>query len=199
MAKIDPNEICVIIYTSGTTGNPKGVELSHDNVVANLRGLDDLWRDNMGDQTTLAFLPWAHVFGQTAELHSILAIGSCMGIVSNREQILESLGMIKPTVIMSVPVLFNKVYDGVQKKVNEGSPVAKKLFTMAMEVARERNHMLEFGQTPGALLNFKHSIADKIVLSKIRDRLGGNMQVSLDFRGVISLHWWCFVSCGVVN
>lgn len=176
VAKINPSEICTIIYTSGTTGNPKGVELSHDNVVANLRGLDDLWRDEMATQTSLAFLPWAHVFGQTAELHSMLAIGSAMGIVSNREQILESLDLIKPTVILSVPVLFNKVYDGVQKKVGEGSPVAKKLFTMAMAVARERNHMLEFGQTPGALLNFKHSIADKLVLSKIRDKLGGRME-----------------------
>jgi long-chain acyl-CoA synthetase len=77
---------------------------------------------------------------------------------------------------MSVPILFNKIYDGVMKKVNEGSPVAKTLFHKALAISRERNHMLEFGEKPSAWLNFKHSIADKVVLSKIRDRLGGRLR-----------------------
>ena len=176
VARIKPSELSTVIYTSGTTGKPKGVELSHDNVVANLRGLDFQWQNELEDNTSLAFLPWSHVFGQTAELHSLLAIGSSLGIVSKREEILEALPMIRPTVIMSVPVLFNKVYDGVIKKVNEGSPITKKLFFAALGVARERNHLLEFGNTPSAWLDFKHGIADKVVLSKIRDKLGGRLK-----------------------
>jgi len=171
-----PGEISTIIYTSGTTGNPKGVELSHGNVVANLRGLDYLWQAELEDNTSLAFLPWAHVFGQTAELHSLLAIGSALGIVSKREEILEAIPLIRPTVIMSVPVLFNKVYDGVMKVINEGSPLKKKLFFAALGVARERNQLLEFGQTPSAFLDFKFNLADKVVLSKVRERLGGRMK-----------------------
>eukprot|EP00605_Chrysophyceae_sp_TOSAG23-4_P001253 GSChrysophyteH1.ASY1.ANO1.1364.1 assembled CDS len=128
IVSLRPSELSTIIYTSGTTGKPKGVELSHENVVANLQGLDYCWQDRLDHMTSLAFLPWSHVFGQTAELHSLLALGSSLGIVSKREEILEALPMIKPSVIMT-------------------------------------------------WLNFKHSIADKVVLSKIRDRLGGNLKM----------------------
>ena len=100
-------------------------------------------------QHPAAYLPWAHVFGQTAELHSLLATGSCMAIVSNREQILESLAIVRPTMIASVPVLFNKVYDGVMKKVKEGSRLSRFVFDAALGVARRRNALLEFGK-PGA-------------------------------------------------
>lgn len=78
---ITEHDICTIIYTSGTTGKPKGVELSHRNIVQDLRGANDLYMkyDNMvelGPQTSLAFLPWAHVFGMTCELHELSATGS---------------------------------------------------------------------------------------------------------------------------
>jgi len=173
---ISPSELCTIIYTSGTTGNPKGVELSHDNVVANLRGLKALWKDALNSHTSLAFLPWAHVFGQTAELHSLLATGSAMAIVSNREQILESLAIVKPTIILSVPALFYRVYDGVQKRIKEGSPVARAVFGWALRTSRRRNECLEFGRAVPALLDFQWRVADKIVFSKIRERLGGRLR-----------------------
>jgi long-chain acyl-CoA synthetase len=176
VADIDPNDLSTIIYTSGTTGQPKGVELTHDNVINNCAGLHAIYDGELDNHTSLAFLPWAHVFGQTAELHSLLASGSALGIVSNREQILESIPMIKPTIIMSVPILFNKVYDGVQKAIAEGSPAKKALFGAALRVARERNELLEFGQPVGAWLNFKHNLADKVVFSKIRERLGGRLR-----------------------
>jgi len=101
--------VSVIIYTSGTTGKPKGVVLSHENLVENLKGLKGIWGHELTDHRSLAFLPWAHVYGQTAELHSLIAAGSAMGIVSNRDFILEALDIIKPTIIMSVPALFNRL------------------------------------------------------------------------------------------
>jgi long-chain acyl-CoA synthetase len=173
---VDPNELCTIIYTSGTTGTPKGVELSHNNIVSNLRGLKELWKDGLDNHISLAFLPWAHVFGQTAELHSLMATGSAMAIVSNREQILESLAIVRPTLICSVPVLFNKVYDGVQKKIKEGSAVSRFVFSSALSVARKRNNLLEHGKPVGALLDLQFKLADKIVFSKIRERLGGRLR-----------------------
>ena len=176
MANIEPQDLSVIIYTSGTTGNPKGVELTHDNVVANCEGLHAIYGSELEEHTSLAFLPWAHVFGQTAELHSLLASGSALGIVGNREQILESIPLIRPTIIMSVPILFNKVYDGVQKAIGEGSGLKQALFKKAMAVARERNELLEFGKPIGKWLDFKHSLADRVVLSKIRERLGGRLR-----------------------
>ena len=101
--------VSVIIYTSGTTGKPKGVVLTHENIVSNLKGLKAIWKDELTNHRSLAFLPWAHVYGQTAELHSLIAAGSAMGIVNNRDLILEALDMIKPTIIMSVPALFNRL------------------------------------------------------------------------------------------
>jgi long-chain acyl-CoA synthetase len=175
MAKMKPNEISTIIYTSGTTGNPKGVELSHDNVVSNCKSSHERWKGKLSGHTSMAFLPWSHVYGQTAELHSLIASGSAMGIVAKREEIVASIGLIKPSVIMSVPMLFNKVFDGVQKAINEGSGLKKSLFNMSMKIARQRNEALEFGKPVSAWLNFKHGIADKVVLSKIRGRLGGNL------------------------
>jgi len=176
VCEVRPDELCTIIYTSGTTGTPKGVELSHDNVCANLRGLKALWKDELNNHISLAFLPWAHVFGQTAELHSLLATGSALAIVSNREQILESLAIVRPTIILSVPVLFNRVYDGVQKKIKEGSVVARSVFNTALAISRRRNECLEFGQPVSAMLNLKWRLADKIVFSKIRERLGGRLR-----------------------
>lgn len=173
---VSANDLAVLIYTSGTTGKPKGVMLSHDNIVQNMLMVKDIMKDNIESNRTLAFLPWAHVYGQTNELHTQMATGSAMGIVSNREQIVESIGLVRPTLILSVPVLFNKVYDGVMKKVGEGSAVTRKVFAAALKVSRERNERLEFGRPVGPWLAAKHRFFDKIVFSKIRDRLGGNVK-----------------------
>ena len=75
---ITADDISTIIYTSGTTGKPKGVELSHRNIIADVKGANQLWRDSgmLGQQTSLAFLPWAHVFGMTCELHQFTSAGT---------------------------------------------------------------------------------------------------------------------------
>ena len=185
--KMSPDELAVIIYTSGTTGVPKGVELSHNNVISNLKDLQVRWEDNLQEKTSLAYLPWAHVFGQTCELHCLIGTGSALGIVEKRELILESIGMIKPSILCSVPVLFNRVFDGVHKKMNSESPLKQKLFHAALKISREKNQLLEEGKSIGAWLNFKHKIVDKIVLSKIRDRLGGNLKLIISGGAAASL------------
>jgi long-chain acyl-CoA synthetase len=83
IAKVSSDHHLVLIYTSGTTGNPKGVILTHDNAMSVLRGLHAL-KGSLDDHVTLAFLPWAHVFGQNTELHAMVSSGSACGIVSNR-------------------------------------------------------------------------------------------------------------------
>ncbi len=175
---IHPSEddLMTIIYTSGTTGKPKGVELSHRNIVTNLMGLKDIWGTKQYNVTSLAFLPWAHVFGQTCELYSMMANGSGMAIVPNREAILESLPMVKPSLMCSVPTLFNKVYDGVMVKMANESPLKQKLFRAALANSRARSEAMEFGRSPGFMVNLKHGLFDKIIFSKIRDRFGGNLK-----------------------
>jgi len=171
------DSLATIIYTSGTTGKPKGVELTHGNIVSDIIGGRHLNREELhGDHTSLAFLPWAHVYGLTSELNSMISSGSALAIVPHRDQLLECLQMAKPTVIFSVPVLFNRIYDGIMKNVAAGPAINRTLFHFALHTARKRNTLLEKGQSVGPILAMQHRLVDKIVLSKIRDRLGGRLR-----------------------
>lgn len=176
---LKPDDVATIIYTSGTTGNPKGVELSQNNIVSNLLALKSIWKNELNkDNVALAFLPWAHVFGQTAELHSAILNGAALGIVPNREQILESFQLIKPTVLVSVPALFNRIYDAVNSKILQASPLKQKLFHVAKAAKRAYNDDLEFGRQPGILTTLGAKLADKVVFSKIRETFGGRLRWS---------------------
>lgn len=171
-----PDDLMTIIYTSGTTGKPKGVELTHANLVANLNGLADIWGEENYSAVSLAFLPWAHVFGQTCELYTLMATGSAIAIAPNREAILTSLPLVKPTLMFSVPTLFNKVYDGFHTKIADESPLKQKLVAAALANSRERNHALEFGKDVSFMTNFMHGIYDKVIFSKVRASFGGRLK-----------------------
>jgi long-chain acyl-CoA synthetase len=108
-AEPSKEDLCTIIYTSGTTGLPKGVELSHINITSDIYGAKALSKESLNDNVSLAFLPWAHIYGMSTELNALISTGSALAIVPHRDQILECLQISKPTVIFSVPVLFNKV------------------------------------------------------------------------------------------
>ena len=120
-------------------------------------------------------MPWSHVYGQTAELHALLSTGSTLALTT-REQILENIKLVRPTLIVSVPMLFNRVHDAVHKNIAEGSAIKRFAFNMAISVARERNELLENHKPVSSWLALKHKIADKIVLSQIRARLGGRVR-----------------------
>lgn len=135
-----------------------------------------VYGQSLNNHTSLAFLPWAHVFGQSCELYALMATGSKLGIVPSREEILQCIPLLRPTIILSVPTLFNKVYAGVMKGVAAQSPLKQKLFHMALSISRERNELMEMHKDPGFFLNLQHSIADKVVLSKIREKLGGRLR-----------------------
>ncbi|MDF1662323.1 MAG: long-chain fatty acid--CoA ligase [Planctomycetota bacterium] len=166
----DPNDIAVLIYTSGTTGNPKGVRLSHANIISNVNAIQALMPMRGGDKS-LSFLPWAHSFGSTCELHCLLSIGAAMGLAEDVSTILENLPEVQPTVIFSVPRIFNKIYAGVQTKM-EGSPtLVRALFSTGMRLAEDRH-----SRSLGLFERFQLWLADKIVFSKIRARFGGKLE-----------------------
>jgi long-chain acyl-CoA synthetase len=174
---LNEDSLATIIYTSGTTGKPKGVELTHGNIVSDVIGGHYLNKEELhADHTSLAFLPWAHVYGLTLELNTMVSAGKAMAIVPHRDQLLECLQMAKPTVILSVPILFNRIYDGIMKNVAAGSAAKRSIFNAALHIARKRNALLEQGQSVGPILAVQHQIADKVVLSKIRERLGGRIR-----------------------
>ena len=110
------NKLIIIFFylildylSQGTTGKPKGVELTHRNIASNVNGVKKLWEQHLSCNTSCPFLPWAHVFGMTCELHAGLATGGTLAIIPHRDQLLECISLVKPTLLMSVPMLFNKV------------------------------------------------------------------------------------------
>lgn len=143
--------------------------------MSNILALRELKKDELESNISLAFLPWSHLYGLAVELNALLSTGSTLAITT-REQILENIKLVRPTLIVSVPMLFNRVYDGVHKAIAEASALKRVLFDLSMSIARERNELLENHKSVGAWLEFKHKMADKIVLSKIRDKMGGRVR-----------------------
>eukprot|EP00566_Odontella_aurita_P007126 CAMPEP_0113538672 /NCGR_PEP_ID=MMETSP0015_2-20120614/7495_1 /TAXON_ID=2838 /ORGANISM="Odontella" /LENGTH=741 /DNA_ID=CAMNT_0000438271 /DNA_START=484 /DNA_END=2709 /DNA_ORIENTATION=+ /assembly_acc=CAM_ASM_000160 len=175
-----PEDLAGLIYTSGTTGRPKGVEMMHSNQVSNVRSVrsmaDDVHDFIRQSDRSLAFLPWAHCYGQTCELYCTMAHGGSMGVGRGVPFILDDLAMVQPTVLFAVPTLYKRVYDGVQNAIESSSPLKKKMMKKALALGR-RNFESEHGGAPlGLLEKVQHRALDGIVLSKIRGRFGGKMR-----------------------
>ena len=166
--KPKPTDIAVLIYTSGTTGDPKGVLLSHGNLAENVKG-GLAWFTNLTEKSRcISMLPWAHSFGITADLHAFTMRGGSIGIMGSVETLIDDLTKIRPTFMITVPRIFNKVYNGVWAKMREEGGLKLKLFEAALAAAKQKRETGKVG--------FKYKILDKIVLQKIRDRFGGRLE-----------------------
>lgn len=176
--KPEPSDIAVLIYTSGTTGSPKGVLLSHGNFTSNVHAAKKLYPDLGKDDRGLSILPWAHSFGQTAELYFFSHVGGSVGFMENVTTIAEDMGKVKPTYIIAVPKVFNKIYAGLGAKMNETGGLAKMLFTMGVESGKRRRELAVDGKSC-FLTDLKFKMADTIVFKKIRERFGGRLKGSI--------------------
>lgn len=166
---IKPEELATIIYTSGTTGVPKGVMLTHNNLVSNF--LEHVKLHNMGlGHRALSFLPLCHVYERSVNYHFQYK-GMGVYYVGNLSQIVSSIKEVKPQMFNSVPRLLEKVYDGFVAKGKELSGMKKKLYFWALNLTRH----FEYNKKFGPLMRLKISIADKLIYSKWREALGGNI------------------------
>ncbi len=170
-----------LIYTSGTTGNPKGVILSHGNISSNINSVHDVFPMDQDDRS-LSFLPWAHSFGQTCELHMLLSRGASMALAESTPNILDNLAEVKPTLLFSVPRIFNKLYQAVQKQIGEQPAFIQGLVKNALKAtAKERAHeRLSLGE------HVTLAAADKLVFSKVRARFGGRLKYAFSGGAAIS-------------
>lgn len=162
-------DLFTIIYTSGTTGNPKGVMLSHDNIISQINTVAYAFPLNKGDRS-LSFLPLCHVFQRVAEYYVLSKIASTY-YAESMETIGENLREIKPQFMCTVPRLLEKVYDKIVLKGSELTGIKKALFFWALNLGKA--HELE-GKSAWYTLQLK--LANKIIFSKWREALGGNMQ-----------------------
>ncbi|MBN1533395.1 MAG: long-chain fatty acid--CoA ligase [Spirochaetes bacterium] len=180
-----PDDIAGLIYTSGTTGDPKGVLLSHGNFSSNVHACRKN-QPTLDDNTrTLSFLPWAHSYGQTAELNTLISLGASAGFAESPQTIVDDLLLVKPTLLVAVPRIFNRVYDGLHSMMKEKGGLAKTLFDMGKEAGQKKRELAKQGKS-SALTNLKFKIADTIVFSKVRQKFGGNLQMTISSSAALS-------------
>ena len=169
--------ICILIYTSGTTGDPKGVLLSQGNVTNNVHSALACFNKMDKNEVTLSILPWAHVFG-LGELLIMCQLGASIGLAESATTIPEDLGLVRPTFLVAVPRVFNRVYDGLWTKMNEEGGLPRKLFVMGVESGKKKRELAAQGKSSFST-NLKFKIADAIVFKKIREKLGGRLTGSM--------------------
>ena len=165
------NDIAVLIYTSGTTGDPKGVLLSHGNCTSNCRAGWHVFREFNEQSVGFSHLPWAHSYGFTAELNEWIQFGGSIGFMDTIETIIEDMAKVRPTYLISVPRVFNRVHAKIIETIHAEGGWKLKLFEMAMQAARLH---LKTGKR-----TLKYLLLDKIVLKKIRARFGGRLEGAL--------------------
>ena len=179
MAKDD---VAALIYTSGTTGNPKGVILSHANIASNVNAIHECFPMENGDRS-LSFLPWAHVFGQTCELHGLFSMGASMAIAESVEKIIDNLAEVRPTLLFSVPRIFNKIYAGVQKQIATKPRAIQIAVQQALRLAAKERNGKKLMVAEHAAFN---ALTDKLVFSKVRARFGGELKYAFSGGAAIS-------------
>jgi long-chain acyl-CoA synthetase len=165
------NDLATIIYTSGTTGRPKGCEITHANLVATARNvvegaLSEVFR--LAEGSTLLFLPLAHVFARLIEVGCVEA-GVVLGHTADLTDLLDDLGTFKPTFLLAVPRVFEKVYNGAEQKATaEGKG---RIFHLAAETAIAYSR----AESPGLGLRIKHALFDRLIYAKLRAAVGGRV------------------------
>jgi long-chain acyl-CoA synthetase len=175
-AEVRPEDLATIIYTSGTTGDPKGVMLTHSNIVFNVKASTAAFAGLNQDDVALSFLPLCHIFERMAEylmLHHGVTIAYAEGV----DQVVANLAEVRPTLMCSVPRFYEKVRMRVREKVAKDPPYRQRLFAWALRVGLEAfRHRIE-KKTPGPKLRLQHALADRLVFKKIRARVGGRIRV----------------------
>jgi long-chain acyl-CoA synthetase len=173
-AEVHLDDLATLIYTSGTTGRPKGVRLTHGSWVYEGLAIESIGLVTADDLGYL-WLPLAHSFGK-ALIAGQLAVGHAAVVDPDVGRIVENLSAVRPTVVPAVPRIFEKIHAGVQAKLGQAGKLEAWLFSWAVRVGREDSRMRLLGERPGLIARFRHRIADRLVLARLRERFGGRIR-----------------------
>ncbi len=173
----DPTSLATIVYTSGTTGRPKGVMLSHHNILLNAYSASECakLRD---DEVFLSFLPLSHMLERTGGYYMPIVIGAEVAFARSIPQLGEDLMTIKPTVLISVPRIYERVYAKIMDGLTQKSPLARKLFERAVEVGW-RHFEYKQGRASWRPSLLEWPLLEKMVARKVAEKLGGRMRLAI--------------------
>jgi len=172
---VKPDDLATIIYTSGTTGEPKGVMLTHDNIFSNVQAARTAIPFG-GADTALSFLPLSHIFERMAGHYLMWATGTSIAYAESIDTVPVNMQEVKPTIVLSVPRLYEKMYARVLEAALTGGLLKKKIFFWARGVADRWANQRLAGQTPAGMLGAQYGVAQKLVFSKLKARTGGRLR-----------------------
>lgn len=175
--EIPPETLATIVYTSGTTGKPKGVMLSHQNILSNIySGLSMI--DVHASDRFLSFLPLSHMLERMTGYYLPIVTGSSVAFSRSIAQLANDLQQIQPTIMVSVPRIFERVFGKIQDKLDKEKPIKRKIFNTAIKLGWRKFQMQQGSQnwTPALLL---YPLLDKMVGHKVRQQLGGKLRFTV--------------------
>jgi long-chain acyl-CoA synthetase len=175
--EVKPEDLATLIYTSGTTGDPKGVMLTHGNLVSNVLGAARIFPELGKHDVCLSFLPLCHSFERTAGHNLMLYVGATIAYAESVEAVPQNMQEVRPTLMSSVPRLYEKMYARVNEKVAADPPLRQKIFRWALGVGREAFRLRLEGTSPSPLLALEARLADLLVFRKIKERTGGRLRL----------------------
>jgi long-chain acyl-CoA synthetase len=172
--RVEPNDLATIIYTSGTTGEPKGVMLSHDNIYSNVAATRNALVMR-GDDVSLSFLPLSHILQRMGD-YWFLTTGTSIAYVDSFDLVPLAMSQVRPTIAISVPRLYEKMYARVLENALAGGGAKKRIFFWARRVADRWADAKLAGREPKGLLAMQYALAQRLVFSKLKARTGGRLR-----------------------
>jgi len=172
---IDEKDVLTIIYTSGTTGVPKGVVLTHKNLLSNVEATLKAADFNLNERF-LSFLPLSHVLERMGGHYTAFSIGATIYYAESMETIAENMAELKPTIVVCVPRVFEKIHTKIIEGLKSAPKIRRKLFYWALNIGKKYSSLKLDKQNPNLLLKIKYGIADKLIYSKVKARFGGSIK-----------------------
>ena len=197
---VGAQDLAALVYTSGTTGKPKGVMLTHDNVMSNVQAVVQRVAPVTSD-VFLSFLPLSHTFERTAGYYLPIAAGACVAFSRSNKQLPEDLRIVRPTILISVPRIYERVYSVIQSKLAL-SAVAAGLFNSAIAVGWRRfarsQHLLKDSAVLAAVDALAWCVLEPLVAGKLKDQFGGRLRVAVSGGAALSTTISrCFLGLGI--
>ncbi len=180
------DDLATIIYTSGTTGEPKGVMLTHDNFLSNVRAVLQVIAIGESD-SCLSFLPLSHVFERIA-LYLFLYVGGLIHYAESVDTVVQNMGEVNPTILVSVPRIYEKAFGRILDRVRESSLLRRMIFAACLKIGSAVSRRLQDRQPVEGFLAVAHRIADKLVFAKLRSTFGGRIRLMISGGAPLNKH-----------